>query len=379
MEQIFTIKHVCASSESRARTGTLRLPHGDVKTPVFMPVGTNATVKAVSKDSLEEIGFDIILANSYHLCMRPGAQAVKEAGGLHGFSGWQRNFLTDSGGFQVFSLSSLRKITDDGVEFQSHIDGSRHFFTPESAVRDQAALGSDIQMQLDVCSAASAARAEAEAAAVRTALWAERAMREWKAARDEGYGGYLFPIVQGGFFEDLRERSAAAAVAQDSAGIAIGGLSVGETDEEFARFLRFTTNLLPEGKPRYVMGIGTPRYIFEAVADGVDMFDCVLPTRNARNGSYLTRGGPLSIKRERFARDFGPVDSECGCRVCRSYSRAYLRHLFKEREILGSMLATYHNLFFMREMMEGIRRAIDEDRFDSHRKNFLERFESGEY
>ena len=372
---IFEVHHT--SSDGSARTGLLTLPHGTVRTPVFMPVGTNATVKAVSKESLEEIGFEIILANTYHLFLRPGPDLIKEAGGLHGFSKWQKNFLTDSGGFQVFSLAKLRKIGAEGVAFQSHIDGSRHFFTPENIVETQAKFNSDIQMQLDVCTGWNEGRKEAERALAITTDWAKRALSEWKRETERGYRGFLFPIVQGNFFEDLRKESALFVSSLDTAGIAIGGLSVGEPAEEFVRFLRYTVQYLPESKPKYVMGIGTPEYILEAVASGIDMFDCVLPTRNARNGSYFTHDGMLSIKQERFAHDFSPIDAECTCKVCRTYSRAYLRHLFKEQEILSAMLSSYHNLYFLHAMMGEIRNAIEENRFLEYKRDFLARFGAG--
>ena len=371
----FDIKH--KSCDGKARTGTLHLPHGDVRTPVFMPVGTNATVKAMPKDFLEEIDFDIILANTYHLFLRPGADLIAEAGGLHGFSQWKKNFLTDSGGFQVFSLSKLRKITDQGVRFQSHIDGSYHMFTPENVVQTQTKFNSDIQMQLDVCSGWGVERKEAERALKITSDWLLRAKGEWERQREQGYQGMLFPIVQGNFFEDLRTKSAEFVSSLDMPGIAIGGLSVGEPPAEFTKFLNYTVQFLPEDKPKYVMGIGTPEYILDAVQAGIDMFDCVLPTRNARNGSYFTRRGMLSIKQERWIHDFGPIDSECNCKVCRTYSRSYLRHLFKEQEILSSILASYHNLYFLNEMLKEIRVAIDEDRFEQYRKEFLDKFHQG--
>lgn len=371
----FDINH--KSTDGKARTGVLHLPHGDVQTPVFMPVGTNATVKAMPKDFLEEIDFDIILANTYHLFLRPGSDLIKEAGGLHGFSQWKKNFLTDSGGFQVFSLSKLRKITDEGVKFQSHIDGSYHMFTPENVVNTQAKFNSDIQMQLDVCSGWGVSRKEAEKALKITSDWLLRAKKEWEKEQENGYKGLLFPIVQGNFFEDLRKQSAEFVSALDMPGIAIGGLSVGEPPEEFTKFMNYQVQFLPEDKPKYVMGIGTPEYILDAVQSGIDMFDCVLPTRNARNGSYFTHKGMLSIKQERWIHDFGPVDPECNCKVCRTYSRSYLRHLFKEQEILSSILASYHNLYFLNNMLKEIRTAINEDRFEEYRKNFLEKFHSG--
>ena len=373
--KIFDILH--NSSDGKSRTGLLTLPHGTVKTPVFMPVGTCATVKALSKDDIEEIGFEIILANTYHLFLRPGADLIQEAGGLHGFSKFNGNFLTDSGGFQVFSLSALRKINPEGVKFQSHIDGSYHFFTPENVVQTQVKFNSDIQMQLDVCSGYGVEKKEAENSLRVTSKWAERVKKEWLSARENGYKGILFPIVQGNFFEDLRKASAEFVSSLDLPGIAIGGLSVGEPSEVFAEYLSLTMNYLPKDKPVYVMGIGTPEYIFEAVHNGVDMFDCVLPTRNARNGSYFTHDGPLSIKQERFKNDFSPIDCECRCKVCKTYSRAYLRHLFKEQEILSSMLASYHNLAFLHQLMDEIRLSITENRFEQFRKDFLFRYKNG--
>ena len=371
----FEIKHKCKGG--KARTGILHLPHGDVHTPVFMPVGTNATVKAMPNDFLEEIDFDIILANTYHLFLRPGPDLICEAGGLHGFSKWNKNFLTDSGGFQVFSLSKLRKISDQGVKFQSHIDGSYHLFTPENVVQFQTKYNSDIQMQLDVCSGWGVERREAEKALKTTSDWLCRAKKEWASQQENGYKGLLFPIVQGNFFEDLRRESAQFVSSMNLPGIAIGGLSVGEPAEEFVRFLNYTVQYLPEEKPKYVMGIGTPEYILEAVENGIDMFDCVLPTRNARNGSYFTRRGMLSIKQERWIHDFSPIDKECDCKVCRSYSKSYLRHLFKEQEILSSILASYHNLYFLNKLLKEIRLAIEEDRFAQFKNDFLAKFSEG--
>ena len=376
MKEIFKLYHKDAGT--KARTGVLDLPHGTVQTPVFMPVGTNATVKAVTKDWLEEIGFEIILANTYHLYLRPGPELMHQAGGLHGFSGWKRNFLTDSGGFQVFSLSKLRKITDEGVRFQSHIDGSRHFFTPESIVDIQSKFNSDIQMQLDVCTGFGTDYKKSKDALRVTSAWAERAKKAWLEKQDEGYKGVLFPIVQGNFYKDLRLQSAEFVSSLDTPGIAIGGLSVGEPFEVYSEVLAYTAEALPENKPRYVMGIGTPDFILEAVENGIDMFDCVLPTRNARNGSYFTHDGPLSIKREQFKNDFSPIDSECGCMVCRQYSRAYLRHLYKNDEILSSMLASYHNLYFLNDLVKNIRKAINEDRFADFKKEFLLRYSAKE-
>jgi queuine tRNA-ribosyltransferase len=358
---------------SNARTGILELAHGKVETPVFMPVGTNATVKALSKDDLEEIGFKLILANTYHLYLKPGKSVIEKFSGLHGFSGWKGNFLTDSGGFQVFSLAPFRKITDDGIKFQSHIDGSPHFFSPEDVVELQTAFQSDIMMQLDVCSAYGVDRKEAERALTLTSAWASRSKKAWEERRDRT-GGLLFPIVQGNFFEDLRKRSAQEIVELDLPGIAIGGLSVGEPFGLFQEMLGFTAALLPKDKPRYLMGIGTPEYILEAVEQGIDMFDCVFPTRTARNGLLFTRDGPIAIKKAMFESDCGPVDSGCGCKVCREYSRAYLRHLFRSSEILYSMLASYHNLAFLKGLIDEIRASIVAKDFLAYKKSFLERY-----
>lgn len=366
-KNIYTLLHQDAGSA--ARTGVIRLPHGTVQTPAFMPVGTAATVKGITKDDLHEIGFEIILANTYHLFLRPGMDVIKQAGGLHGFSGWDKNFLTDSGGFQVFSLSQLRKIKEEGVTFQSHIDGSRQFLSPEIAVQVQAAFNSDIQMQLDICSPYGIPKKETEKALTLTTAWMHRAVREWD--QTEGYEGSLFPIIQGGFFEDLRIRSIESIMECDPHGIAIGGLSVGEPEEVYKEFLAFTAAHVPKHKPLYVMGIGTPDYILEAVKNGVDIFDCVLPSRNARNGNLFTRTGPISIKKKEYEYDFCPIDPSCSCKVCRNYSRAYLRHLFRCKEILYSMLATYHNLAFLHRMVAEIRESITEDRFSEYYRSFL--------
>ncbi len=373
-DPIYTLHH--QDARSLARTGVIELPHGPVRTPAFMPVGTNATVKAMTKDWLEEIGFDIILANTYHLYLRPGVDIIAKAGGLHGFSGWQKNFLTDSGGYQVFSLSNFRKITREGVKFRSHIDGSARFLPPESVVGLQAGFNSDVQMQLDVCTGFGDEWKKAKEALVITTDWARRAKKTWMETGD-GYQGKLFAIVQGNFFHDLRKESVESVLELDTPGIAIGGLSVGEPAEVYSEFLASTAVLLPPEKPRYVMGIGTPDYILDAVSNGIDIFDCVLPSRNARNGSFFTRDGSIAIKKERYAADFGPIDPECTCRVCREYTRAYMRHLYKSDEILSSMLATYHNLAFLNQLMVEIRAAIQSDTFVDYRNAFLARFAGG--
>jgi queuine tRNA-ribosyltransferase len=371
----FTVLHTDPSCS--ARTGEMELPHGKLSTPVFMPVGTNGTVKALTAGDLEEIGFEIILSNTYHLYLRPGADVIGSAGGLHRFMGWGRNILTDSGGFQIFSLAPFRKIGEEGAEFRSHIDGSSHFLSPEKAVDIQTVLGSDIQMQLDYCTGYGVSRKEAETALDITGRWLSRACARWAEKRALGYGGKLFAIMQGNFFKDLRERSARDCAGADTPGIAIGGLSVGEPAEVFFEYLDLSAALLPGDKPRYVMGIGTPEYILGAIGAGVDMFDCVAPTREGRNGRAYTRRGPLSVKKAENAVDFLPIDEECGCKVCRTHSRAYLRHLFKSREILCSMLLSYHNLYFLWELVKNARDAINADRFPGFKNEFLSRYGEG--
>jgi queuine tRNA-ribosyltransferase len=370
---LFTLLH--EEHSSPARTGRLELPHGNISTPVFMPVGTNGAVKALAAEDLREIGFDIILSNTYHLYLRPGMEVIQRAGGLHRFMNWKGNILTDSGGFQIFSLSALRKISGEGVLFRSHIDGSSHFISPEKAVEIQSLLGSDIQMQLDVCTPWGASREEAEKALETTSLWMGRAKKTWEEIQNRGeYQGLFFPIVQGNFFQDLRRESAARVIDSGSPGIAIGGLSVGEGKDVFMDFLAYTAALLPKEKPRYVMGIGTPEYILGAIGQGVDMFDCVFPTRTARNGMVFSRQGEVTLKKAENTFDFMPIDEECGCKVCREYSRAYLRHLFKAREILCSILASYHNLYFLNDMVINARRAIEENRFGEYQRDFLCRY-----
>ena len=362
---------------SSARTGEIRLPHGLVQTPAFMPVGTKATVKAAAPEDLQAMGFKIILANTYHLYLRPGHELIRSAGGLHGFSGWRGNFLTDSGGFQVFSLSPLRKITEEGVRFNSHIDGSNHFLSPEKVVEIQTAFNSDIQMQLDICTPWNEDEKKSRKAMILTHDWGKRAKTAWeKAKEEEGYQGKLFGIVQGNFFKDLRKESAERTIELDLPGIAIGGLSVGEPKEVFSELLEYTAGFLPREKPRYLMGIGTPDYILDAVRNGVDLFDCVYPTRTARNGLLFTARGQISIKKVLYEKDFSPIDPECSCPVCLNHSRAYLRHLYRDGEILYSMLATRHNLHFLGDLVRRIRQSILQDRFESFRREFLEKYSS---
>ena len=356
-----------------ARTGTLHLPRGDVAIPAFLPVGTNGTVKAIQHSALHHIGYSLILANTYHLLLRPGIQVIEKFGGLHNFSSWDGNILTDSGGFQVFSLASFREIVRDGIVFHSHIDGSRHFLTPESVVDIQVALGSDIQMQLDVCTAPGIEVDEAREAVELTALWAKRAKQRY-LEHSESSRGYLFGIVQGNFFKELRVLSASLLSELDLSGYAIGGLSVNEEPEVFKEFLKYTAPLLPRDKPRYIMGIGTPEYMLESIEEGIDFFDCAYPTRIARNGTCFTRFGMINLKNSRFKDDVRPIDPECICPACVRYSRGYLRHLFVAKEILGPMLLTHHNLQFLFTMLEEARGAIRNGTFLSFKSAFLERF-----
>ncbi len=353
-----------------ARVGALTLPHGRVETPIFMPVGTQGSVKALSQEDLREIDAQIILGNAYHLYLRPGTDILAAAGGLHRFMNWDRPILTDSGGFQIFSLASLNKITDEGMAFQSHIDGSRHFMTPEKAVDVQIAIGSDIMMCFDECTSYPATREAAAKSMRMTHAWAERCRQRWveREAADQS----LFGIVQGSVFEDLRAESAGVLAAMDFPGYAIGGVSVGEAKEEIRHVVEWTTPLLPEGKPRYLMGVGPPEDMLHAIEQGIDMFDCVMPTRNARNGSLFTSRGKLNIRNQRFMTDFSPLDPECGCPVCRTYTRAYLAHLYRAGEILALRLNTLHNLFFMLELAANVRSAIRAGRFVAFKRAFLE-------
>ncbi|MBN2618721.1 MAG: tRNA guanosine(34) transglycosylase Tgt [Spirochaetales bacterium] len=358
---------------TNARTGIMHLPHGDVQTPAFMPVGTNGAVKALNHKSLKEMGYDLILGNTYHLYLRPGLDVIKNAGSLHDFTTWDRNILTDSGGFQVFSLAEFRKISEEGVKFRSHIDGSYHMFTPENVIEKQEIFRSDILMMLDVCTPPGIGEREAKEALEITTRWAKRGTKRWHE-RSEGYDGKLFAIVQGNFYKNLRKQSAEELLELDTPGIAIGGLSVGETPEVFHEYLSYTAQFLPNDKPRYVMGIGTPDYILSAVDSGIDIFDCVYPTRIARNGTFFTRDGLGMLKNAQHQFSLLPLDPECNCPVCKQYSRSYMRHLFKAKEMLGPMLVTEHNLYFLANMMKEVREAITAGNFDLYRKNFIKRY-----
>ena len=356
--------------QTGARLGRLHTPHGIIETPIFMPVGTQATVKAMTPEELKEIGSQIILSNTYHLYMRPGHDLIERAGGLHKFMNWDKPILTDSGGFQVFSLGPLRKIKAEGVEFRSHLDGSKHFLSPEKATEIQNALGSDIIMAFDECAPYPADRQYVKNSLERTTRWLERC----KAAHKYPEKQALFGIVQGGMYKELREQSAKEITAIDLPGYAIGGLSVGEPKDMMYEVLDYTVPLLPEDKPRYLMGVGSPDDLLEGVLRGIDMFDCVLPTRIARNGTAMTSQGKVVVRNASYAEDFTSLDPECDCYTCKNYTKAYLRHLIKCNEILGARLLTIHNLHFLLKMMENVREAIKEDRLLDYKKDFFEKY-----
>lgn len=356
--------------QTGARLGRLHTPHGVIETPIFMPVGTQATVKAMTPEELKDIGSQIILSNTYHLYMRPGHDLIERAGGLHKFMNWDKPILTDSGGFQVFSLGPLRKIKEEGVEFRSHLDGSKHFLSPEKATEIQNALGSDIIMAFDECAPYPADRQYVKNSLERTTRWLERC----KAAHKYPERQALFGIVQGGMYKELREQSAREITAIDLPGYAIGGLSVGEPKEMMYEVLDYTVPLLPEDKPRYLMGVGSPDDLLEGVLRGIDMFDCVLPTRIARNGTAMTSQRKVVVRNASYAEDFTSLDPECDCYTCRNYTKAYLRHLIKCNEILGARLLTIHNLHFLLKLMENVREAIREDRLLDYKKDFFEKY-----
>ncbi len=364
----YELKHIC--KQSGARLGVLHTPHGDIQTPIYMPVGTAATVKAMTSREMEEIGTQILLSNTYHLHLRPGEDLIAEAGGLHRFMDWNKPILTDSGGFQVFSLAGIRTIKEEGVTFQSHIDGSRHFIGPETSMDIQSALGSDIAMAFDVCTAYPCDWDTAKMNMERTHRWAQRC-KDYHSREDQA----LFGIVQGAFFKDLRIESAKALADMDFVGYGIGGLSVGEPKPIMYEMLEEMMPYMPSEKPRYLMGVGSPDCLIEGVLRGIDMFDCVLATRIARNGTILTSKGRVVIKNAQYARDFGPMDDECDCYACQHFSRAYVRHLFKAGEITAGRLASIHNLRFLIHLMEQVREAIAEDRFLDFRKSFYEKYD----
>ena len=365
-----TFKVVHTDPNSGARAGILTTPHGEIKTPVFMPVGTLGTVKAMTPEELRDLNAQIILANTYHMYLRPGSDIVRRADGLHRFMHWDGPILTDSGGVQVFSLGALRKITEEGVEFRSHIDGSKHFLTPEKSIAIQEDLGSDIMMCFDECVHYGADHEYTRKSMEMTHRWAKRCKDAQKYPEKQA----IFGIIQGGMYKDLRTESAQVMSEMDFPGYSIGGLSVGEPKEEMIDLLYHTTSLMPWDKPRYLMGVGTPDYLLETVASGMDMADCVIPTRLARHGTIITHTGMLSVRNAQFKEDFSAPDPDCDCYTCANYSRAYLRHLFQCGEILASRLASIHNIRFLLKLMEEAREAILEDRFLEYKNSFNEKF-----
>ena len=364
----YELLHEC--KQTGARRGVIHTPHGDIQTPVFMPVGTQATVKSMTPEELKEVNAQIILSNTYHLFLRPGHEFVKEAGGLHNFMHWDRPILTDSGGFQVFSLGKLRKITEEGVEFQSHLDGSKKFLSPEKAMEVENALGSDIMMAFDECCPYPSTYEYTKKSMERTTRWAKRCKEAHKRPEDQG----LFGIIQGGFYEDLRKKSAEDLIELDFPGYAIGGISVGEPKEKFIEILQYTAPLMPKDKPRYLMGVGTPDYLIEAAIAGIDMCDCVLPTRIARHGTALTSHGKLVVRNATYEHDFTPLDPECDCYACKNYTRAYIRHLIKANEILGIRLLSIHNIKFLTNLMDKVRIEIENDNLGSFRDEFYRKY-----
>ncbi len=368
------IKYTLEAKDGNARAGVIETPHGKIETPVFMPVGTQATVKAMTKEELETIHSQIILGNTYHLYLRPGDKLVNDFGGLHKFMNWDKPILTDSGGFQVFSLGDLRKIKEEGVHFRSHLDGSKHFLSPEKSIEIQNNLGSDIMMVLDECPPGMSSREYLIPSIERTTRWAKRCVDANKNKDRQG----LFAIVQGGIYEDLRDKSfeELSQYDDDFSGYAVGGLAVGEPREDMYRILHYSTPKLPENKPRYLMGVGEPLDMLEAVESGIDMMDCVHPTRIGRHGTVFTKYGRLVIKNQSYYRDDRPLD-ECDCYVCKNYTRAYIRHLFKAEEILGQRLATYHNLHFLIKLMDNARKAIKEGKFKEYKEEFIKNYTLG--
>lgn len=368
------IKYTLEAKDGNARAGVIETPHGKIETPVFMPVGTQATVKTMTKEELEIIHSQIILGNTYHLYLRPGDKLVNDFGGLHKFMNWDKPILTDSGGFQVFSLGELRKIKEEGVHFRSHLDGSKHFLSPEKSIEIQNNLGSDIMMVLDECPPGMSSREYLIPSIERTTRWAKRCVDANKNKDRQG----LFAIVQGGIYEDLRDKSfeELSQYDDDFSGYAVGGLAVGEPREDMYRILHYSTPKLPENKPRYLMGVGEPLDMLEAVESGIDMMDCVHPTRIGRHGTVFTKYGRLVIKNQSYYRDDRPLD-ECDCYVCKNYTRAYIRHLFKAEEILGQRLATYHNLHFLIKLMDNARKAIKEGKFKEYKEEFIKNYTLG--
>lgn len=370
---LFTLEK--KSSQCKARSGLLTTGHGIIKTPIFMPVGTLGTVKSISNEELKSIPAQIILSNSYHLYLRPGPGLISQAGGLHEFIGWDKPMLTDSGGFQVFSLTTLRRIDSQGVEFRSHIDGSKHFFSPEKSMDVQRQIGADIVMCFDECAPYPCTEDYAKKSVDLTIDWAKKCYERFYSTNDMyGYKQYLFGIVQGSIFRQLRKESAERTMEIDFPGYAIGGVSVGEGKQELYDIVSYTAPMLPENKPRYLMGVGMPEDLWNCIEHGIDMFDCVLPTRNGRNGQAFTAFGKVNIKNAEYIKDFTPLDPECSCPACTGYSRAYINYLFRAQEILALRLLTLHNLYFMVKLSEKIRTSIENDSFLEEKKKFMEKY-----
>jgi len=367
MKQKFQIEK--KESQTKARACKLIINNIELLTPVFMPVGTLGSVKAITKEQIEEIGFKIILANTYHLFLRPGIEVLRHFKGLHNFINWKKLILTDSGGFQIYSLSKLRKITEDGVEFSSHINGQKFFMTPELSIQTQEIIGSDIAMAFDECLKYPATYEETKKSANITYLWAKRCLKEHKLEKQN-----LFGIIQGGFYKELRQDNAKRLIDLNFDGYAIGGLSVGEPRELMYEILNYTIEFVPESKPRYLMGVGEPLDLISAIETGIDMFDCVMPTRNARNGSIFTSTGKINIKSKKYEFDEKPLDENCNCYVCKNYSRAYLRHLFRCKEILAAILNSYHNLYFLKNLIDKIRESIVNNNFNEFKKEFINNY-----
>ena len=363
-------EHIHTCSQTGARLGRVHTPHGSFMTPAFMPVGTQASVKGMSPEEVSDMGAGIILSNTYHLWLRPGSEIVAKAGGLHSFMNWKGSILTDSGGFQVFSLAKPKDIVEEGVKFQSHIDGSRLFLTPEESMRIQNDLGADIIMAFDECCPYPAEYSYADRSQARTTRWLDRCIESHKRPDEQA----LFGIIQGSMYPDLRKKSAEAITARDLPGYAIGGISVGEPKELFLQMIDCTVPLMPEDKPRYLMGVGTPDYLIEGAVRGVDMFDCVLPTRMGRHGTILTDHGRKIIRDKRYAEDFGPMDPGCGCYACRNFSAAYVRHLIKANEMFGLRLCTYHNIYYLLNLMQRVRDAIANDCLGDWREEYYKHY-----
>ncbi|MFH1394996.1 MAG: tRNA guanosine(34) transglycosylase Tgt [Candidatus Omnitrophota bacterium] len=368
----FSVKY--KDKNSNARTGKILTVHGEISTPVFMPVATRAAVKTITSQEMYDSGVEMLISNAYHLYLRPGEEIIKKAGGLHKFMGWERAITTDSGGFQVFSLAELRKIKEEGVEFRSHIDGSTHFFTPEDIIDFQLALGSDILMPLDECVHYPASREYVKDSVGLTFRWAERSKKQF-ILKDQSSS--LFGIVQGSTYPDLRKTSVLGLIDLDMDGYALGGIGVGEPVELINEITDYTVSFLPENKPRYLMGVGSPPDMLEAVCSGVDMFDCVIPTRNGRNGQALTFSGEKQVRNAVFKEDFEPIDKNCKCFTCRNYTKGYIRHLFNINEMLGMRLVSLHNIYFYVKLIQLSRKAIRENRFSQFKKEFIEKYKTG--